>query len=117
MNQTPENIHEYFKYVTDKDQAWTAIGLTEKAGEFQGVVYRYGTIVPPKEPTSKADLYKKKDDDKMPFKFEWRILDSNGLPKERFDDKFFTLIGDILVHIIFKEDLYRDRGHDRKNNT
>jgi len=53
----------------------------------------------------------------MPFKFEWQILDSNGLPKERFDDKFFTLIGDILVHIIFKEDLYRDRGHDRKNNT
>ena len=31
MNQTPENIHEYFKYVTDKDQAWTAIGLTEKS--------------------------------------------------------------------------------------
>ena len=119
MNQTPENIHEYFKYVTDKDQAWTAIGLTEKAGEFQGVVYRYGTIVPPKEPSSKADLYNNKDEvtDKVPFKFEWQILDSNGLEKERFDDKFFTLIGDILVHIIFKEDLYREREHDRKNNT
>jgi len=111
MNQTPENIHEYFKYVTNKGQEWTAIGLTEKAGEFQGVVYRYGTIVPPKEPTSKAHL------DKVPFKFEWHILDSNGLEKERFDDKFFTLIGDILVHIIFKEDLYREREHDRKNNT
>ena len=119
MSQTPENIHEYFKYVTDKDQEWTAIGLTEKAGEFQGVVYRYGTIVPPKEPSSKADLYNNKDEvtDKLPFKFEWQILDSNGLEKERFDDKFFTLIGDILVHIIFKEDLYREREHDRKNNT
>ena len=111
MNQTPENIHEYFKYVTDKDQEWTAIGLTEKAGEFQGVVYRYGTIVPPQEPSSKEHL------DKVPFKFEWQILDSNGLEKERFDDKFFTLIGDILVHIIFKEDLYRERENDRKNNT
>jgi|TARA_B110000014_G_scaffold244018_1_gene214852 hypothetical protein len=119
MSQTPENIHEYFKYVTDKDQEWTAIGLTEKAGEFQGVVYRYGTIVPPKEPSSKADLYNNKDEvtDKLPFKFEWQILDSNGLEKERFNDKFFTLIGDILVHIIFKEDLYREREHDRKNNT
>ena len=115
MSQTPENIHEYFKYVTDKDQEWTAIGLTEKAGEFQGVVYRYGTIVPPKEPSSKADLYNNKDEvtDKLPFKFEWQILDSNGLEKERFDDKFFTLIGDILVHIISKEQLY----NDRKNNT
>jgi len=119
MSQTPENIHEYFKYVTDKDQEWTAIGLTEKAGEFQGVVYRYGTIVPPKEPSSKADLYNNKDEvtDKLPFKFEWQILDSNGLEKERFNDKFFTLIGDILVHIIFKEDLYREREHERKNNT
>jgi len=27
------------------------------------------------------------------------------------------LIGDILVHIIFKEDLYRERENDRKNNT
>ena len=115
MSQTPENIHEYFKYVTDKDQEWTAIGLTEKAGEFQGVVYRYGTIVPPKEPSSKADLYNNKDEvtDKLPFKFEWQILDSNGLEKERFNDKFFTLIGDILVHIISKEQLY----NDRKNNT
>jgi hypothetical protein len=115
MSQTPENIHEYFKYVTDKDQEWTAIGLTEKAGEFQGVVYRYGTIVPPKEPSSKADLYNNKDEvtDKLPFKFEWQILDSNGLEKERFNDKFFTLIGDILVYIISKEQLY----NDRKNNT
>jgi hypothetical protein len=111
MSQTPENIHEYFKYVTNKGQEWTAIGLTEKAGEFQGVVYRYGTIVPPQEPSSKAHR------DKVPFKFEWHILDSNGLEKERFDDKFFTLIGDILVHIIFKEDLYRERENDRKNNT
>ena len=113
MSQTPENIHEYFKYVTDKDQEWTAIGLTEKAGEFQGVVYRYGTIVPPKEPTNEKDEVS----DKLPFKFEWQILDSNGLEKERFNDKFFTLIGDILVYIISKEDLYREREHDRKNNT
>jgi hypothetical protein len=109
MSQTPENIHEYFKYVTDKDQEWTAIGLTEKAEEFQGVVYRYGTIVPPKEPTNKKDEVS----DKLPFKFEWQILDSNGLEKERFNDKFFTLIGDILVYIISKEQLY----NDRKNNT
>ena len=105
MQQTSENIQEYFKYVTDKEQQWTAIGLTEKAGEFQGVVYRYGTIVPPKETDEGQD--------KVPFKFEWEVLDSNGLPKERFNENFFRLIGDILVHIIFKEKLY----HDRKNDT
>jgi hypothetical protein len=107
MQQTPENIQEYFKYVTDKKQQWTAIGLTEKAGEYQGVVYRYGTIVPPKETD---DEHKH---NKVPFKFEWEVLDSNGLPKERFNENFFRLIGDILVHIIFKEKLY----HDRKNDT
>ena len=28
------------------------------------------------------------------------LLDNNGIPREQFDDKFFTLIGDILVDII-----------------
>ena len=95
MNQTPENIHEYFKYVTDKDQAWTAIGLTEKAGEFQGVVYRYGTIVPPKEPTSKADLYKQKDDDKMPFKFGFKHTRTLFLQFEM--DDTIKLLSKIMV--------------------
>ena len=36
----------------------------------------------------------------MPFQFKYDILDNNGIPREQFDDKFFTLIGDILVDII-----------------
>jgi hypothetical protein len=110
MQQTPENISEYFKYVTDKKQRFAGIGLTEKAGEFQGVVYKYGTIVPPKEIVKIIPGADK--DNKVPFKFEWEILDSNGLPKERFNEKFFQLIGDVLVHIIFKERLYNDRKND-----
>ena len=43
----------------------------------------------------------------MPFRFEYDIVDPNGLLRESFDEEFFTLIGDILVSVIddnLKED-------------
>ena len=36
----------------------------------------------------------------LPLRFEWDILDSNGLPKEMIDEDFFNLIGDILYDIL-----------------
>ena len=39
-----KDMSEYFKYVENKDQKWTGIGLTSKAGKYEGVVYRYGKV-------------------------------------------------------------------------
>ena len=90
-------IREKYTYVTDESKQWQCIGLTEKAGFYQGVVYRYGKVSIPQteEMTEEADL---------PFRFEYDIVDSNGLGQEHFGEAFFTLIGDILVDIITNEE-------------
>ena len=38
------------------------------------------------------------------FRFEYDIVDNYNVPKEEFNDEFFNLIGDILVHIIENEE-------------
>lgn len=89
-------IREKYTFVTDKDAQWQCIGLTQKAGFYQGVVYKYGRVSIPEEDalTEEGDL---------PFRFEYDIVDSNGLEQEHFGEEFFTLIGDILVDIITNE--------------
>lgn len=86
-----------YKFVENKDKTWTGIGLTEEAGKYQGVVYRYGEIkVIENEEKTEASL-----------QFEFDVLDSNGLPKEMFDDDFYKVIGDVLTDILeqqMKED-------------
>ena len=81
-------IKKKYKLVQNKDAKWQGIGLTEDAGFYQGVVYRYGKVTPIEE------------NDKLRLNFEWQILDSNGLGKEHFNDDFFNLIGDILYDIM-----------------
>ena len=76
-----KDMSEYFKYVENKDQKWTGIGLTSKAGKYEGVVYRYG----------KVSISEDKENDKATLHFEWDMLDSNDLPKEFFGDDFFAL--------------------------
>ena len=39
-----KDMSKYFKYVENKDRQWTGIGLTKKAGKYEGVVYRYGKV-------------------------------------------------------------------------
>jgi hypothetical protein len=86
-----------YKFVENKDKTWTGIGLTEEAGKYQGVVYRYGEVkVIENEEKTEASL-----------QFEFDVLDSNGLPKEMFDDDFYKVIGDVLTDILeqqMKED-------------
>jgi hypothetical protein len=106
-----KDMSEYFKYVTNKDEKWTGIGLTEKAGKYQGVVYRYGKITVDED----------KEKDFATLHFEWDMLDSNDLPKDFFGDDFFELAGDILQYIIM-EQLNEDSlqyvdTDDRENNT
>jgi len=86
-----------YKFVENKDKTWTGIGLTEEAGKYQGVVYRYGEVkVIENEEKTEASL-----------QFEFDVLDSNGLPKEMFDDDFYKVIGDVLQDIL-REQIEQD---------
>ena len=104
------NMNEYYTYVENKDKSWTGIGLTEKAGMWQGVVYEYG----------KVSIIEDEKNDSASLQFEWNLLDSNGLGKECFDDDFFNLIGDILQDLIkdnIDEGSFNDTSDDdRKDN-
>ena len=106
-----KDMSEYYKFVENKDQKWTGIGLTEKAGRYQGVVYRYG----------KVSISEDKKNDKATLHFEWDMLDSNDLPKDFFGDDFFELAGDILQYIIMEQldedSLQYVDADDRENHT
>ena len=89
-------IKDQYVFITNKDENMQCIGI--RKGKFEGVVYRYGKIA----------LGEETWDGNLPFRFEYDIVDPNGLLRETFDDEeFFTLIGDILVDILdeqLKED-------------
>ena len=91
------DIKKKYTFVTQEGQNWTCIGL--RGGQFDGGIYKYGKVSVAEEEDEKGNL---------PFRFEYDIVDPNGLLRETFDDEeFFTLIGDILVDILdeqLKED-------------
>ena len=72
----------------------TCIGLTSET-DYHGVVYKYGVVSVAEE---------ENEDGTLPFRFEYDIVDNYGVPKDEFGEEFFTLIGDILVHIIDTQD-------------
>ena len=39
-------------------------------------------------------------DDKLTMQFEYDIIENNAIPREKFGDNFFNLIGDILMDIL-----------------
>ena len=87
----------------------TCIGLTGET-EYHGVVYRYGEVTIP-------DETKLNENNHLNLKFEYDILENNGIPKEKFGDDFFKLIGDILYHIIIAQsEVGYDNTDDRTNN-
>ena len=91
------DVREMYTYVENKDQTWQGIGLTDKAGKYQGVVYRYGEVkVVENEEKTEASL-----------QFDFDVLDSNGLPKEMFEDDFYKVIGDVLQDIL-RDQLEKD---------
>ena len=85
-------IREKFVFLTSEKHPQTCIGLTDKT-DFHGVVYKYGKVTIP-------DETKLNSENKLNLKFEYDILENNGIPREKFGDDFFKLIGDILYHII-----------------
>lgn len=77
----------------------TCIGLTSET-DYHGVVYKYGKVTFPEEIMDEEKLEKRKD---LPFKFEYDILETNGIPKGNFNDEFEKLVGDVLLHIIIAQ--------------
>ena len=89
----------------------TCIGLTSET-DFHGVVYKYGKVTLPEE-IVEGEVEKKG----LPFKFEYDIIENNGIPKENFGDDFFKLLGDILYHIIIAQSEVGHDTNDRTNNA
>ena len=79
-----------YKFVQNKDRKWQGIGLTEEAGKYQGVVYEYG----------KVSIVENEEKTEASLQFDFNVLDSNGLPKEMFDDDFYSVIGKILEELL-----------------
>ncbi len=84
------NIREKYTFVANKDRKWQGIGLTEKAGFYQGVVYEYG----------KVSIVENEEKTEASLQFDYNVLDSNSLDREYFNDDFFQLLGDILQDLI-----------------
>ena len=87
----------------------TCIGLTGET-DYHGVVYRYGQVSIPDESALTENNH-------LNLKFKYDILDNNGIPREKFGDEFFKLIGDILYHIIITQSEHNsEHPNDRTNN-
>ena len=80
---------ETWEYVSREGDAQASV-LLRGNHKFSGVIYSYGRINVP-EPTS---------DGFAQLSFDYTIEDNNNIPRDEFDEEFFTLIGDILVDII-----------------
>ena len=87
-----------YSFVTREGENQTSIRIEN--GRFENVIYNYGRVSIPQE---------ENEDGTMPFRFEYNILDNASIPREEFNEEFFTIIGDILVDIIENED-YDDTG-------
>ena len=90
-------ITQKFVFLESKDVPnQTCIGLTEKT-DYSGVVYKYGKVTLPDESSLSENKH-------LNLKFDYDILDTNGISKEILEGKeFHKLIGDILYHVIIAQ--------------
>ena len=90
-------ITEKFVFLESTDiKNQTCIGLTEKT-DYSGVVYKYGKVTLPDESSLSENKH-------LNLKFDYDILDTNGISKEILEGKeFHKLIGDILYHVIIAQ--------------
>ena len=88
------DIKDRYMFVSQENEDFASIMI--KDGKFKDVIYNYGKVSIPEEDNLN-------DDGTLPFRFEYTIIDNVGVPREEFDEEFFTLIGDILVDIIHEQ--------------
>ena len=93
------SIEEIF---TKADVISLHVHVTDET-KYSGVVYKYGDVSFGKEEDANGHL---------PLRFKYDIVDNNGLPRERFTEEFFELIGDILVDIMERQ----VRKNDKSDN-
>ena len=84
------NIREKYTFVENKDKKWQCIGLTSKAGKYQGLVFQY----------RKVKIIENEEKTEASLQFDFDVVDSNGLPEEMLDDDLYDLMGDILTDLI-----------------
>tara|TARA_B100000809_G_C14741056_1_gene388614 strand:- start:10 stop:309 length:300 start_codon:yes stop_codon:yes gene_type:complete len=85
------DIKDRYMFVSQENEDFASIMI--KDGKFKDVIYNYGKVSIPEEDNLN-------EDGTLPFRFEYTIIDNVGIPREEFDEEFFTFIGDILVDII-----------------
>ena len=90
-------ITKKFVFLTNEEYPnQTLIGLTDKT-KYSGVVYKYGKVTLPDETKLTQEKH-------LNLKFDYDILDTNGVSKEILESKeFHKLIGDILYHVIIAQ--------------
>ena len=88
------DIKDRYMFVSREDEDFASIMI--KDGKFKDVIYNYGKVSIPEEDNLN-------EDGTLPFRFEYTIIDNVGIPRDNFDEEFFTLIGDILVDIISEQ--------------
>jgi hypothetical protein len=88
------DIKDRYTFVSQENEDFTSIMI--KDGKFKDVIYNYGKVSIPEEDNLN-------EDGTLPFRFEYTIIDNVGIPRDNFDEEFFTLIGDILVDIIHEQ--------------
>ena len=90
-------ITKKFVFLTnEKHRNQTLIGLTDET-KYSGVVYKYGKVTLPDETKLTQEKH-------LNLKFDYDILDTNGVSKEILESKeFHKLIGDILYHVIIAQ--------------
>ena len=90
-------ITKKFVFLTnEKHRNQTLIGLTDET-KYSGVVYKYGKVTLPDETKLTQEKH-------LNLKFDYDILDTNGVSKEILEGKeFHKLIGDILYHVIIAQ--------------
>ena len=88
------DIKDRYMFVSQENEDFASIMI--KDGKFKDVIYNYGKVSIPEEDNLN-------EDGTLPFRFEYTIIDNVGIPRDNFDEEFFTLIGDILVDIIHEQ--------------
>ena len=105
-------ITKKFVFLTnEKHRNQTLIGLTDET-KYSGVVYKYGKVTLPDETKLTQEKH-------LNLKFDYDILDTNGVSKEILEGKeFHKLIGDILYHVIIAQSGDGSiESDDRANNA
>ena len=103
-------ITKKFVFLNSKEYPdQTCIGLTSET-DYHGVVYRYGEVSVP-------DESKLNESNHLNLKFKYDILESNGIPRENFNEDFQSLLGNILTHIIITQSEVENDTDDRTNNA